>query len=394
MIHLSNPSYFDMTVGDPPAAPALTTAKIYPDRLRSNLSYLRELAGTARVMAVVKANAYSHGIDHVVPVLQDEGVDRFAVATPAEGVELRHLGVTGEILVMGRVLPEAIPACCAHDLSLAVSSIEEIEPISRRLDAAPLDIHVNVDTGMGRLGVSVEEAPELVARLSDRSDIRVRGLWSHFATADDPDSPVVQRQWKRFIRLADRLEAAGHLPEIHVANSGALLYHRQVIDRPCGVVRTGISLYGYGPNPEIPTDNRLEPILDLCSRVVHVKTISDGTPVSYTHTWQAPQRTRVATIAAGYGDGYRRALSNRAQVRINDSRYPVVGNVCMDMFMVDIGPPQTSDHQQPVAVGDRALLFGAKGPTARDLANWSDTIPYEILCGISQRVSRCTAARD
>ncbi len=297
--------------------------------------------------------------------------------------------------MIGSVLPEAIPACCANDLSLAVSCWEEIEPVFDAVgDRGPINIHVNVDTGMGRLGVSTEEAPQLVARLADRPELRVRGLWSHFATADDPDSPLVQVQWKRFKQVADNLETAGHLPEIHVANSGAVLYHREVIDRACTFVRVGIALYGYGPNPAIPAGDRLEPVTDLWSRVVHVKTVPEGTPVSYTHSWTAPRPTRIATIAAGYGDGYCRALSNRAQVRINDSFYPVVGNVCMDMMMVDVGPPEESGDDRPVAVGDCALLFGAEGPTARDLAGWSGTIPYEILCGISQRVPRCAAARD
>lgn len=369
--------------------PVPTVAEVHADRLRANLAYVRRLAGSAEVMAVVKADAYGHGIEHIVPVLVREGVDHFAVATVAEGVALREVGVTGEILVMGAVLPEALAAYDRYDLALALSSAEELhvlEPFVRR--AASLDIHVNVDTGMGRLGLSVDEVPDVLARLDNLRGAQLRAVWSHFATADDAASSVVEQQWSHFKRLVRTLREDRELPALHVANSGALLNHRESLDIPCSMVRIGLALYGYTPNPAEIADDHLQPVMDVWSRVVHVKTVPAGTPVSYAHTWKAPRQTRIATLAAGYGDGYRRALSNRAQVRIRGSSYPIVGNVCMDMIMADVGCHDEVSGQQPVAVGDRALLFGARGPTARDLARWADTIPYEILCGISQRVPR------
>jgi alanine racemase len=384
-----------MDVRSSSGAPVSTVAEIHSDRLRDNLKYIRGLAGPADVLPVVKANAYGHEVQLVVPVLQAEGINQFAVATPAEGVALRRLGVDGEILVMGAVLRDAINVCGRNNLSLAVSSEEEVGMIADETrDSGPVDIHVNVDTGMGRLGVSPVDAPAVLARIEHTEGVRLRAVWSHFATADDPNSSVVEHQWRRFTRLLDRLRAGGGVPAVHVANSGALLHHRERLNLPCDMVRVGLALYGYCPDPEVCPDEQLAPVMDLWTRVVHIKDVPAGTPVSYTHSWTAPRRTRIATLAAGYGDGYRRALSNRARVRINGSLYPVVGNVCMDMVMVDLGPPGKVKGHASVAVGDSALLFGAGGPTARDLAVWADTIPYEILCGISQRVPRCMAAQD
>ena len=362
---------------------APTTAEIDLVHLRHNVRVLQNRAGTASLMGVVKANAYGHGAVRIVRVLQEEGVRYFAVATLPEAIQLREAGITAPVLVFGAPLPSYLPAYARHTLDLTVTSRTLAEAVA---DAArrhgPLRVHLEVDTGMGRLGMDPDEAPEIVRLLRTAPQVTLAGLWTHFATADELDDTFAMEQLARFRTV---LASVGDVAEhVHTANSAALLTLPESCAFARPLVRTGIALYGLGNRPVLMKD--LRPVMRLTSRVTHVKTVATGTSISYGRRWRAPYPTRIATVNAGYADGYPRLLSNRAEVGIGGRRYPVAGAVCMDMFMVDLGAPDGPGGT--VAVGDEVVLFGTGGPSALEVADWAETIPYEICSAVSSRVPR------
>jgi len=368
------------------------TATVDLGAIRHNVRVLRERAEGADLMAIVKADAYGHGAVPVTRVLHDEGVRHFAVARPAEAVELREAGCGDRILVLGAPFPDDLGVYTDYDLDMTVSSADAAEAARRHgRPARPLRVHVKVDTGMGRLGLSPEEAPGVIARLAEAPGVVLAGVWTHFATADEPESAFAQTQLSRFEALLAELDAAAAeiRPEhVHAANTGALLtIGARTHAFPAPLVRTGIALYGLAASAELHARADLRPAMRFTARVTHLQTVDAGTPISYGAQWRAPRRSRIATLGVGYGDGYPRLASGRAAVRIGGEERPVVGTICMDMCMVDLGPPDTP-LARSVEVGDEAVLFGPDGPTMYDVASWAETIPYEICCGISPRVPR------
>jgi alanine racemase len=366
------------------------TATVDLSALRHNIRVLQERAGRADLMAIVKADAYGHGAVPVARTLRDEGVQHFAVARPAEGVRLREAGLTGRILVLGAPIRDQLSVYASHDLDVTVSSpAVAAAACEHGRPSSPLRAHVKVDTGMGRIGLSADEVPAAVARLTEAPGVTLAGIWTHFATADEPESAFAQAQLDRFEAVLDAADLSrpftGH---VHTANTGALLtIGARAHDFSAPLVRTGIALYGLAASADLHTRIDLRPVMTLSARVTHLKTVEPGTPISYGARWRAPRTTRIATLGVGYGDGYPRLCSGRATVRIAGAERPVVGTICMDMCMVDLGPPDQSPAAD-VAVGDDATLFGPSGPTLYDVAEWAETIPYEICCGISPRVPR------
>jgi alanine racemase len=363
------------------------TATVDLGALRHNIRTIQEHAETADVMAVLKADAYGHGAVPVARTLADEGVRHFAVARADEGVHLREAGLTGRILVLGAPFPNHLSVYTSHDLDVTVSSFDTAEAIRQHGTATePLRAHVKIDTGMGRLGIAPSDAPEVVHRLAASDGVILAGVWTHFATADDPESTFAHTQLDRFEALLERLNAT---PEhIHAANTGALLtIGERAHNFPRSLVRAGISLYGLAAQSDLASRLPLEPVMQLQARVTHLKTVTSGTPISYGAEWRASEPSRIATLGVGYGDGYPRLGSGRAMVRIAGEKRPVVGTICMDMCMVNLGPPDRPPATD-VSVGDEALLFGPDGPTMHDVADWAETIPYEICCGLSARVPR------
>lgn len=368
------------------------TATVDLAALRHNVRVLQNRADRAELMAIVKADAYGHGAVPVTRVLHDEGVRHFAVARPAEGVRLRKAGLTDRILVLGAPFPTDLSVYTRHDLDMTVSSPEAAEAACSHGSATrPIRIHAKVDTGMGRIGLSLDEAPGIISRLADTAGVKLDGIWTHFATADEPDSVFAETQLARFEALLEEIEATSvdvGASHVHAANTGALLtIGTRVSAFSSPLIRTGIGLYGLTASAELHSRIDLHPVMRLHARVTHVKTVAAGTSISYGAQWQSSRPTRIATLGVGYGDGYPRLCSDRASVRIEGEERPIVGSICMDMCMVDLGSPD-----QPLAntveVGDNALLFGPEGPTMYDVANWADTIPYEVCCGISPRVPR------
>ena len=368
----------------PDPAPLLPVrAETDLDAVRHNVRWLREKAGGDEVMAVVKADAYGHGAVPVARSLADEGVRWFAVARLGEAVALREAGVDGRVLVFAAPLDGDLAAYERYGLDATVSSPEVADAVAGR---GGLRVHVKVDTGMHRLGLAPEAAADAVRRLQAAPGVTVEALWTHLATADGDDAAFALEQVRRFDGVLRDLGAAAP-PLVHVRNGPAVVRLPPLTSGRPALVRLGGVLYGLASDPAMrPFVGGLRPALRLVARVVHLQTVEAGESVSYGRTWTAPWRARVATVAAGYADGVPRALSNRGRVGIGGRTYPVVGRVCMDMLLVNLGDPRNPGGA--VARGDEAVVFGRGGPSAEEAAAAAGTISYELTCGVAARVPR------
>ena len=361
-----------------------TRATIDLARVRSNLHALRRRCPAAGVIAVVKADAYGHGAIPVAKTLVEAGAEYLAVAHVREAAELRESGISHPILVMSPPASDELPTASRLDVEVVVHSVEAATAVATRIDG-PLKVHLKVDTGMHRLGIAVDECDRVLEILGNAQNLHLAGLWTHFACADEPHRAMTEEQYAKFSRI---VAAHGRdVAMIHASNSAATAHFPHFLQGDARTfVRLGIGLYGLIENLETSEKLGLSQVMRLTSRLVQVRAVDAGETVSYGATWTAPERRLIGTVAAGYADGYRRILSNRASVGINGKAYPLAGRVCMDMIMIDLGP-DTSDADVP-RTGDEVVLMGDGGPTAFDLATWAETIPYEICTGISRRVGR------
>lgn len=361
-----------------------TRIRVDLDALTHNLHALRAQARVP-VMAIVKANAYGHGLVPVGRHLQAQGVEQLGVAFLEEGVALRRAGVTVPILVMGGIFGPQAAALIAHDLEITVSSIDKLRQVEAAAEAAGRRavVHLKIDTGMERVGVHSYNAARFVEAAAASRWCDVRGIYSHLASADDPASPATAKQLERFLEACANFERIGApMPLRHLANSGGVLHFP---DTYLDMVRPGIALYGVLPDPASRSPTALRPALSLHSQVVYFKVVPAGHPVSYGGTWAPTVDTRVVTIPIGYGDGWPRALSGRGEVIVRGARRPIVGRICMDQFMVDLGPRGTGYNE------DDVVLIGTQaGETIRceDVASIAGTIPYEILVNLNTRIPR------
>ena len=350
-------------------------------QIRENTRLLRGcVPATAGLLAVVKADAYGHGAAQTARAALEAGASWLAVACVEEGVELREAGIGAPILVLGGSGPRAMEAAARHAITLALYTPQQAAEAGKAAEAAgrPLDVHVKLDTGMGRIGArTAEEVVALREALARQPRVRLTGVFTHFADADGESLDFTREQLRRFEALS------ALLPEgilRHCANSASI--HRLMPEAAFDLVRMGISLYGY---PPVPTDLPLKPCMRWEAEVTHVKEIQPGDAVSYGCTFRAERPTRVATVACGYGDGYHRAATGRAEVLIRGHRAPVIGRICMDQMMADV------TGFEDIAPGDTAVLLGTDGAetiTAEDIARWSGTISYEILLAATGRVHR------
>jgi alanine racemase len=368
-----------MSPDGPPFAPVAT---VDLDAIRRNAGWLlgRCAPGTM-LLAAVKADAYGHGAVPVARALARDGVGWFGVATADEATELRDGGVAGRVLVFGPLRGDALARARSADADLTVCDEDDVAAAAATADAdRPARVHLKVDTGMGRLGLPPERTVALADRIAATGTLRLEGVWTHLARADEPSDDATDRQLAAFRDALDALEAAGHQPTLrHAANSAGTIAHPGT---HFDLIRPGISLYGYPPGPELADDaSELEPALTLDAPVVFVKRVAAGAAVSYGHRWRAPSATTIATVRIGYADGYPRALTNLGEVVVRDRRCRVVGTVCMDQTMIDVGDLE-------VTVGDRATLLGPAGPRADAMAERIGTIPYELLTRLSARIER------
>jgi len=355
------------------------------DALRHNLALLRaRTAAGVRLLAAVKADAYGHGLLPIARALASAGTDAFGVATAAEALALRAAGIAGGVLLFGPVRA-AIPELVEADVALTVAQPADLEAIEAARPATPARVHVKVDTGMGRLGLGPDAARSLVAGVARSRAADLEGVWTHLASADEADATepgsATDRQVVAFTGLLARLEREGLRPRwAHAANSAGTLVRP---DAHLDLVRPGIALYGQPPSAwlarRVP---ELRPILRVDAPVTFVKRVTAGTPISYGGTWLAPRDTVVATVRLGYADGYPRALSSRAEAGHRGRRVPVVGRVCMDQLMLDLGP------EGDAAVGERVDLVAGDAPAAFDLAAAAGSFTYELLTGLGPRVVR------
>jgi alanine racemase len=349
------------------------------------INNLRRMQGltSVRVMAVVKANGYGHGITQIARVVADAGAFSCGVARIDEALELRRGGVEIPIQVLGYTSSDRFVEAIGNDVTLTIFHPEQAKIIGAAAAQAGriATVHIKVDTGMSRLGATPEVAFELVRQLSTEDDVFLEGIFTHYACADEPHLPVTEQQEKQFLDLLAELHTAGIRPEIaHAANSAAAL------TRPSShfdMVRIGIALYGMNPSPEVLLPGTFKPTLTWKAQLSSIFTLPPGRGVSYGHSYVTKEFERIGVVPVGYGDGYRRVPGN--EVLIGGKRTPVVGKVCMDQLMVHLG------ELPEAAIGDEVVLLGTQGEeeiTASELAQKWGTINYEMTCGLSARVPR------
>jgi len=365
-----------------------THALISLGAFRHNFAVVRDLVGAkVKVMAVVKSNAYGHGVKILAREAVLCGAEYLAVARVDEGCELRKEGIDRPTLVFELAPEHQILQALENELDLTVatlSSAQRVNEAARRLQKKGR-IHIKFDTGMGRLGPPFQEAASLIVETARLNWIDLVGVYSHFATSDEADQTYAHEQLNRFEDVLSALERAKiEVPLKHMANSGAIM---TLPHSHFDMVRPGIMLYGFTPRKGMTVESRLKPVMSLRSCVSFMKTVKTGSSVSYGRRFIAGKETRIATVPIGYADGYARNLTNKSFVLIRGKRYPVVGTVCMDHLMVDVG------FDANIQEGDPVTLIGRDGEesvSGWELSEHLGTIPYEITCMVSARVPRVT----
>ena len=361
-----------------------TVMRIDCSALTHNLKAIRSHVGGAKIMATVKANAYGHGMVDCAQALAAAGVDAFGVALAEEGIALRHAGITAPILVYGGLWTGQLADYLDHNLDITASSLEKIQAV----DAAAAQrnirvrVHLKIDTGLGRIGVQHDRLPRFADGILAFKHIDIIGVYSHLATAEDADKTFAQIQIERFRKSLDYLQARGIRWQFaHIANSAAILnFPNAMFD----MVRPGLALYGVAPARALATILPLRPAMSLTSTIVYCKTVDAGAGISYGQKWHAPLQTRIVTVPIGYGDGLLRALSGRGEVMIRGKRYPIVGHICMDQLMVDIGDDEAFNGDDVIIIGE----LNGEHMSVLDLAEASGTAPHEILTALNARVPR------
>lgn len=355
------------------------------EALEANYRAIAAHVSPARVMPIIKSNAYGHGIVACGRHLERIGAPMLGVALLEEGIQLRLSGVKIPILVLGGIFGSQVQYFLDYDLDLVASSVFKLDSIEEMAQRAgkKARVHLEIDTGMERIGVHHYTAATLLERALRCTHAEIVGVSSHFATADDPDPSFMSTQLERFLEAISFFEKQGvAMPVRHIAASAALLRDRST---HLDMVRPGVLLYGVAPSPALRGIVDVRPVMSLRSKVVYFKVVKQGTGVSYGLTWKAPEDTRVVTVPIGYGDGYVRRLSNRGQVLIRGNRYPIVGRVCMDQLMVNIGPGGTAYN------GDEVVLLGEQGDqriTVEEITELMDGNPREFLVSTNLRVPR------
>ncbi len=364
-----------------------TVAEVDLDAIRHNVrQFRRHLPKSVRLMAVVKADAYGHGAVPAARAALSAGADSLAVAFLDEALELRAAGVSAPILVMGYTPPRAVGEAVRNDVTLTVYSEEVVEALGCQVarEGRSVDVHVKVDTGMGRIGLLEEDFPAFLRHFARFPRLRIGGVYTHFACADEPDKGYTHFQHRRLLRFLDQLREAGmDTPLVHCSNSAAAI---ALPEYRHALVRIGIGMYGYYPSEELNRRViRLKPALTLKTRIVRLKRPPKGTGISYGKTVTVDGSRWIATIPVGYADGLSRRLSNRGSALVKGRRVPIVGRVCMDQTMLDV------TEAMPVSVGDEVVLYGRQGDEVicvDEVARLLDTISYEVTCAVGWRVPR------
>lgn len=363
-----------------------TVAIIDTEALKFNYLQLRKLISPeTKVMAVVKANAYGHGDVEVSRVFESLGCEFFGVAIPEEGARLRDAGIKRPIVVLGGVFPGQIKTLFDYDLTPVIFDLNTASALNAHAGHVGIlkKVHVKVDTGMGRLGIQPAEALPFFREMKGFARLKVEGVLSHLAEADGPETRYTKRQIEVFIKTLEAIKELGFAPElVHIGNSAAIVDYRE---SHLNLVRPGIMLYGSYPAKRFKEKIELRPVMQIKTRVLHLKNLPAGSSVSYGRSFVASRDSVIATLPIGYGDGLPRRLSGKGEVLIGGARAPIAGTVCMDLTMCDV------THIPDIRVGDEAIIIGRLGGeeiTAEEIADKAGTISYEIFCDISGRVPR------
>ena len=363
-------------------------ADVHLDRICNNIKRTREIVKKdAKIMAIVKADAYGHGAIPVSKVL-DPLVDAYGVAMIEEAVELREAGIDKPILILGFTPKPYMEQLVKYDVTSAVFTLEMAQWLSKEAVAQnrTAKLHIKLDTGMSRIGFALtQENISVIQEIAQLPNIEITGCFTHFATADEKDLTFTKEQMRRYVDYVERLEQAGvHIPVKHISNSAGIM---MMPEANMDMVRSGISTYGLYPSPEVDFSRLfLEPAMELKTYISYVKELEAGVGISYGCTYHTSRRTKVATIPVGYADGYPRALSSKGYVLIHGQKAPILGRVCMDQFMVDV--TEISD----VKMGDEVTLMGRDGEaflSVEELADMSYSFNYEFVCDVGKRVPRC-----
>ncbi|MBI3893749.1 MAG: alanine racemase [Candidatus Wallbacteria bacterium] len=357
------------------------------DAVRANVRAIRTaLRSGTDFIAMVKGNAYGHGAVEIASAVLQAGATHLGVAFSSEGGELRRAGITAPILVLGSFAEEDIPEILAFGMTPSVAELGLAAALAQasRARGQRTSVHIEVDTGMGRLGIDWRGAARLIEEISQLSGLCVEGIYTHFSTADEADRTYTGLQVRRFQQVSEALRQRGiFIPFRHFSNSAGVLHYPELT---LDAIRPGLALYGLYPARRPDQKIQLRPALGFRSRVVLVKRMAAGGFVSYGRSYQLPEPRFVATVSVGYADGYPRCLGNKAQVLIRGTRYPVIGRVTMDHIMADVGRDDPR-----IARGERVTLIGRDGSeeiSAEELAEQADTINYEITTRISNRAPR------
>lgn len=364
-------------------------AKIDLDAVRHNFQVMRaNIDPATKMIAVIKADGYGHGAIPIAKLVEDyDYIWGFATATAEEALELRSAGVKKPILILGFVFEEYYKELVEQDIRPAVFKLSMAQQLSEEAcrQNKEFAIHLALDTGMSRIGFAdVEESVETIGQIAALPGLKIEGMFTHFAKADELDKTAANRQLQRYLAFADKLEENGvHIPIRHCSNSAALM---EMPHANLNIVRAGISIYGIYPSDEVDRSiMELKPVMELKSHITYIKEVEPGTEVSYGGTFVAERKTRIATIPVGYADGYPRLLSGKGWVLIHGQKAPILGRVCMDQFMVDVTDiPQARELDEVTLLGrDRDSVI-----TVDELGKISGRFPYEFVCDISKRVPR------
>ena len=359
-----------------------TRAIINLAAISKNVAEVRKrIRDKRKLMAVVKADGYGHGSVEVSRIALESGADCLGVALPEEGEHLRKAGFDVPIVVLGLIQPNEAYKAVHSSLDQTVCSPELAEALDQeaRKASVRINVHIKVDTGMGRIGVNPRDVSSFVRRIQRLKNLRVIGIFSHFASADKADKTFSEKQMETFNQVIREMQLTGiEIPQKHMANSAGVL---DLPESYYDLVRPGIIIYGLYPSTEVSRNIKLKPAMTLKTKISFLKTVPPGTAISYGRTFVTENETTVATLPVGYGDGYSRLLSGRGEVLINGCRAPLIGRVCMDMCMVDVS------RLEDVKAGDDVILFGQE-PSVDEIAATIGTINYEVLCALGKRVPR------
>lgn len=366
--------------------PSRVYAEINLDAMCSNVSQALERMKPAKLMAIIKTDAYGHGAVRSAKALDEIGVYAFGVATPGEALELRRAEIKNPILILGYVFEEYFDRMIENDIDLALFDLNTAKLLNSHAEklGKKARVHIKADTGMGRIGFQpCDESAEIIKEIAALNNIEIDGMFTHFACADSKDKASVNRQIERFTNFVAKVKSEGvSLPIVHCYNSASIVdFDKPLFD----MVRCGIITYGLEPSDEVSKTNiKLQKVMSIKSHVAYVKKVGAGFTVSYGSTYVTDKETEIATIPVGYGDGYPRTLSNKGTVLIGGHFAKIIGRVCMDQFMVDV-------TGLGVSRGDEVILMGSDGEnsiTAEEIGALSGRFNYELVCDINKRVPR------